>query len=418
MSRKGENVRKRRDKRWEARFISGRSKSGKAIYRSVYGNSYAEVKIKRELAIAELLNGSRDKEVSVGAPGARGGLEYLDGDIRIVEDSNGIDYSVIAGDDFRSMCERWLSMKKGDGIRESTYNKYHNICHKYLIPGLGDVRCCDITQEMLEGYVDDLVCLADSTVGTVITVVNSIMAMAADEGAAGRVRLRSRRAERTDIAMPTKEEIERLIRLMVGGDGERPDVSRVGILLCLFTGIRIGELCALRWSDIDLENKVMRVEKTLQRLQNLSGNENVMSVPSSGKGRKSAGLTYLAVSSAKTSSSRRTVPLQPSLVELLTEARDAPQPGVFFLSGTACPVEPRTMEYRFKRYLKEAGLRDYRFHILRHAFATRCVELGLEVKTLSEILGHSSSGITMNKYVHPTLEMKRAFIDKVTFTEF
>ncbi len=127
MARKGENIRQRSDKRWEARFISGRSADGRAIYKSVYGKTYNEVKQKRILAILEILNGEIPEKIS--------------------SDRRKND---ISDTKFHFLCEQWLEIKRSSGVKESTYNKYYNICHKYLIPALGEIKCSDMAREMLE----------------------------------------------------------------------------------------------------------------------------------------------------------------------------------------------------------------------------------------------------------------------------
>ncbi len=388
MPRKGENIRRRSDKRWEARYIAGRSEDGKALYKSVYGKTYSEAKEKRMQAQAALINGETGSKRSKSHNKA-----YFD-----------------------DVCRKWLQNKKNSKIKESTYNKYYGICDRYIIPEFKNIECSDVTPDMVNDFIDNIVLLSDNTVNTIIIVLNSIIRMASDNDMMKPFKVKARKYESKDIIVPSKEELESLIRSMLSSDPELQDLSRLGIIICLFTGIRIGELCALRWSDIDLDNELITINKTMQRIQNLSDKENVFSVPSSGMGRKSEGLTYISISNAKTKSSMRIVPLKPSLVELLKIMSAGKHASAFFLSGNACPVEPRTMQYRFKRYLKEAGIKDYKFHVLRHAFATRCVELGLDIKTLSEVLGHASVNITLNRYVHPTLEMKRAFMDKLDFS--
>lgn len=168
------------------------------------------------------------------------------------------------------------------------------------------------------------------------------------------------------------------------------DLPALGILLCLFTGIRIGELCAMKWDDINLDERKMSVGKTMQRIRSSSALE-----------RK----TEVRIFEPKSICSVRIIPLPDVLIGLLEKFYIS---GAFLLTGSNSHfIEPRTMQNRFKKILAACGIEDANFHAIRHTFATRCVELGFDTKSLSEILGHASVAITMNRYVHPTMTLKR-----------
>ena len=164
--------------------------------------------------------------------------------------------------------------------------------------------------------------------------------------------------------------------------------------MSLFTGLRIGELCALKWSDIDLSNRTISVSKTIQRIAVQGG-------------------TQLVITEPKSISSVREIPIPDCIFSLLRKF--CSNADFYILSGMTKPVEPRTMQYRFQALLKKAKLPSIHFHALRHMFATNCVELGIDVKSLSEILGHSGVEITLNRYVHSSLERKKAFMKKLKF---
>lgn len=186
------------------------------------------------------------------------------------------------------------------------------------------------------------------------------------------------------LSISEQEKLERVLR-------EDLSFSNLGILLCLYTGIRIGEVCALTWKDIIAEEQILSVNKTMQRLQQLNGFE-----------RK----TRIVISSPKSECSIRRIPLPDSIYHLLQSNRCSDDS--YILTGRINKfVEPRTMENRFKKVLRLAGVQDTNFHTLRHTFATRCVELGFDIKSLSEILGHASVNITLNRYVHPSMELKQ-----------
>ena len=167
-----------------------------------------------------------------------------------------------------------------------------------------------------------------------------------------------------------------------------PTVTNVGILLSAATGIRIGELCALKWENINLEKRILTVKNTVQRIQNIGG----------------ATATKLVVTSPKSSTSVREIPLPEFIIPFLSKLKT--DSNCYMLSGSKNITEPRVMQYRFKRILNNLDLPDVSFHSLRHLFATNCIAVGIDVKTLSEILGHSSVEITLNRYVHSSIERK------------
>ena len=180
------------------------------------------------------------------------------------------------------------------------------------------------------------------------------------------------------------------------------DLCKFGILLSLCTGMRIGEPCALRCGDISLDDQLIQVEKTMQRLKNNS----------SGTSSK----TSVIIGPPKSQSSVRVIPLMAPAVRLcrqiLPEKADT-----FVLTGSHRYMEPRVLQFRFQKYMQSCELKDVHFHTLRHTFATRCIEAGVDVKTLSEILGHSSASVTINRYVHCSMEMKRKNMEKLHFLD-
>lgn len=165
--------------------------------------------------------------------------------------------------------------------------------------------------------------------------------------------------------------------------------SNAGILLSAATGMRIGELCALKWSDFDFEKSTVTVSRTMQRIKNRDGQG-----------------TKIIVTSPKSRTSLREIPIPEFLKNTLAEMKT--NSDSFMLTGNGKFVEPRTMQYRFKNILKRFNLPQVNFHSLRHMFATKCVSLGIDVKTLSEILGHSSVKITFDRYVHSSMERKQS----------
>lgn len=164
------------------------------------------------------------------------------------------------------------------------------------------------------------------------------------------------------------------------------DNTSIGILLSLYTGLRIGEIYGLKWNDIDFEKNILTVRRTVQRI------------------RTGIHGTKLIVDAPKSRTSQRSIPIPEFLIDILRKFRI--NDNFYILSGSTKVTEPRTMQRRFKTILKKAGLPSINYHSLRHMFATNCIQLGFDVKTLSEILGHASVETTLNRYVHSSLERK------------
>ena len=171
------------------------------------------------------------------------------------------------------------------------------------------------------------------------------------------------------------------------------DPTAVGVMISLYTGLRIGEICGLRWDDLDFGERTVRVERTVERIANLD-------ISSDSK-------TKVIICRPKTDSSARQIPISKFLAEYLgryAESRtDNPtRDGVYLISGKDEPCEPNKFYSRYKSLMRRLGFGNYTFHALRHTFATRCVAVGFDTKSLSEILGHSSIATTLAVYVHPT----------------
>lgn len=296
---------------------------------------------------------------------------------------------------FRFYADEWLDTQCAQ-LKESSRIKYRNSINKHLLPVFGDRPPEEIRRDDLFAFSRALLAggLSTRSAAAVLSVARSILRYARQCGVPaedpGPIPLKQ--AARPPRVFSRGEQ-ERLTAYLVRQD----DLGSRGILLSLYTGLRIGELCALTWGDISFEDRCIRVRRTMQRLQTLQ------------EGRKTA----LYIASPKSISSVRAIPLTDDMMEALRRIRCADD--CYFLSGSAeRPVEPRTMEYRFKAAIRACGISDASFHTCRHSFATRCIELGFDVKTLSEILGHASVNITMNRYVHPSMEFKRENMERLS----
>lgn len=295
---------------------------------------------------------------------------------------------------------KWLAEVRHD-LKESSFIKYEDILKKYILPVYGKAALSDITNRDLIHFVYDLRLaggvrgqgLSTSTISEILTTLNLLRLYGLRENAEVKFDTHciSLKHARKAIRVFSISEENRLISYLK----KKEDLTSIGILTCLYTGIRIGELCALKWNDINLDERVMKISNTMQRLR-VVGQEHK---------------TEVRILKPKSIHSARTIPLPETLVNVLSPhyVEDA-----FLLSGEKQHfVEPRLMQKRFKKILEECEIKDANFHATRHTFATRCVELGFDIKTLSEILGHSSVTITMNKYVHPTMKFKRENMNKL-----
>ena len=173
-----------------------------------------------------------------------------------------------------------------------------------------------------------------------------------------------------------------------------PNNIKLGIMISLYAGLRIGELCALKFEDIS--DGIIHVTKTMQRIQKLDNADKK---------------TEVIITQPKSASSIREIPVPDFLNELILKFYT---PKAYVLTGEAGTyIEPRTMQNKFKSCVEDCGLHGMNFHICRHTYASACIEVGVEIKSLSEILGHSNVNITLNRYVHSSMEMKRRNIEKL-----
>ncbi|HBI62776.1 MAG TPA: site-specific integrase [Lachnospiraceae bacterium] len=297
---------------------------------------------------------------------------------------------------FSQAAEEWLAFLEPQ-LKESSIVKYRNILNLYLLPQYGDCPISEISRTDVAAFSSKLLTcggmkkegLAPKTVTGIIAVAKSIFGYAIQERACpvADVKGISVKQSQKTLRVLSRVEQQKLSSYL----RKNLSLCNLGILTCLYTGLRIGEICALKWEDILFAEQYLYVYKTMQRLQTLSE-----------KGAK----TIISISAPKSECSVRKIPIPDELFQLFTAYRQPDK--AYFLTGEPNQyMEPRTMENRFKLILKQCGINDAHFHTLRHTFATRCVELGFDVKSLSEILGHSTVNITMNRYVHPSMELKQ-----------
>lgn len=372
MPRKGENIYKRKDGRWEGRYIKSKSLAGKATYGYVYAKTYRDAKAKLHNAVA------------------------------LCSQKNNIPLTT-STDCFSSIASEWFDNIMPQ-VKESTANKYQNLLQSYILPIYGEQTLDHITFDFIESQCNNLLLhggrngtgLSSKTVTDSLSIVRSVLKFAIRKGKVVSCDGSAVQIKQTvkPMRILSKTEQERLCSYL----NSEIDPCNIGILVCLFTGLRVGEICALRWEDISFSEQTLYVHQTLQRIQD-----------NSGSGKK----TRVVLTTPKSACSIRTIPVPEPLIRILGDYQTS-EKGYLLTNSESCFVEPRTMQNRFKKALENSKIESANFHALRHTFATRCVELGFDVKSLSEILGHATVNITMNRYVHPTLEMKKENMKKLS----
>lgn len=370
--RTGENIYKRKDGRWEARYHKGRNLSGRLIYGFCYGKTYSEAKMKMEQAKADTAWNSQSSTTGVKRT-------------------------------FGYYCDLWLQMNK-PRLHSSSFIKYQTILERHIKPYFGSLMPNEFSDQIINTFSQTLLQAqkyAAKTVKDILLVLHAVLKYTqrqfSNQMPAISIVYPKETPKRTRV-LNLQEEKTLTDYLM-----NDPDLSKFGVLLSLWTGMRIGELCALQCGNINLEDNLIYIDATMQRLKN---NE-----PENGA------KTSIIIGPPKSLASVRTIPLSSKITEvcrcLLPEKADE-----FVLTGTTHFIEPRTLQRRFQKYASDCMLKDIHFHTLRHTFATRCVESGMDMKTLSEILGHSNATVTMNRYVHCSLDMKRRSMEKVNFFDY
>ncbi len=295
---------------------------------------------------------------------------------------------------FKDACRLWEA-EKLKYVKASSLAAYSFVIRKHLEPRF--LTLDDITDDSIQEMVDSKLKdgLGLTMVKRIVLVLEMVTRFCERRGWTGHHFFKPIYPARTQKyeadVLSTKEE-RKLARYLA----DNPTPRNLGLLICICCGLRNGEICALRWSDIDFDNKVIYIRRTVFRLND-----------SSGKDSKSR----LVIGNPKTPDSRRYVPVTGSLIKLLQGVHKDQDGKAFIVSGTSKPADPQTFRNNFKKVLGKLGLKKHKVHSLRHTFATRCVESRCDIKTLSSILGHSNISTTLNLYVHPGLEQKRKCVE-------
>lgn len=367
MARSITNLHKRKDGRWEGRVRIGTTESGRTKYRSVYGKTYAQAKEKLLLAQQE---GERSQT-----------CDPL----------------------FSEVFAAWLQ-SNSVRLKGASVYKYRDLAARHLLPALGALPLSRLTPERLNALLEQKLqsgnlkngCgLSAAYVKTLSCLLHAVLGDAADRGLCAPLpprALKKPQPQRTEITILTPAQQRTLAAACLA----EKNATGLGVFLTLYAGLRIGEVCALRWQDIDFEHRLLSIRHTIARVARDGGSRFTLDTP-------------------KTKTSLRQIPLCTPLHAYLCELRAADAKAEHFvLTGTNRFLSPRAAAYRFSALLRRCGLPPLHYHVLRHTFASRCVESGIDVKSLSELLGHANAAVTLNIYVHSSLEQKRAQLERLS----
>lgn len=297
---------------------------------------------------------------------------------------------------FKAVYSVWRETKSRL-VKESTMATYVANAEKHILPVFGD--CTKIVESEVQSFA-----LGKFDEGLSVRTVKDILLVLKMVAAFGS------RKEWFDyhgwkISMPKNDGRQRLDVFSLADQKaimvylrRHLSLRNLGLYICLCTGMRIGEICALKWGDVCLRMKTIKVERTIERVYCIEGRRRY---------------TKILIGTPKTTSSCREIPICRDLMRMLRPFADTGCADFFVLSNSDKPVEPRIYRHYYRRLMTHLGMPDLKFHGLRHTFATRCIESKCDYKTVSAILGHSSISTTLNLYVHPDIGQKRKCIDKM-----
>ena len=295
--------------------------------------------------------------------------------------------------DFEVVTEEWLKYKKNT-VKKSTYYNYSYSVAKYLYPSFAGKNITKIKN--YNNFIEELSdTLSPKTVRDIVTKLKEIINFYEEEHNTklNIKKMSLPKMNKKEIQILSNKEKQKLEKYCI----EQNSLKSLGILICLNTGLRIGEVCALRWENIDFESKKIHIEKTIERIYSKEENK-----------------TIVIIDTPKSITSVRTIPINSKLYNILKQIRGKSKKTDFVLTGSSEHyVEPRNYQYHFKEILKRNKVKKYKFHTLRHTFATNCIEAGMDIKSLSEILGHADVSITLNIYVHSSDKAKRKYLEKI-----
>lgn len=292
--------------------------------------------------------------------------------------------------------EEWKEEKK-KYVKKSTYAAYQLLIQNHIKPYFGDLY--EVNEEKVQQFVFDKLDagLSEKTIRDIIIVLKMILKLGIKNGYLEYIQIDAKfpsKQEKKDLDVLSKADQKKFMEHLRNNF----TFKNLGIFICLSTGMRIGEICGLRWCDVDTVEGVIKVRHTLQRIYIIEGETRH---------------TELLLDTPKTANSVRDIPMSSELLKMLKSLNKVVNENYYVISNDIKPIEPRTYRNYYKKLCKQLDIPELKFHGLRHSFATRCIESKADYKTVSVLLGHSNISTTLNLYVHPNKEQKKKTIDKM-----
>lgn len=292
--------------------------------------------------------------------------------------------------------EEWKEEKK-KYVKKSTYAAYQLLIQNHIKPYFGDIY--EVNEEKVQQFVFDKLDagLSEKTIRDIIIVLKMILKFGIKNGYLEYVQIDAKfpsKQEKKDLDVLSKADQKKFMEHLRNNF----TFKNLGIFICLSTGMRIGEICGLRWCDVDTVEGVIKVRHTLQRIYIIEGETRH---------------TELLLDTPKTANSVRDIPMSSELLKMLKSLNKVVNENYYVISNDIKPIEPRTYRNYYKKLCRQLDIPELKFHGLRHSFATRCIESKADYKTVSVLLGHSNISTTLNLYVHPNKEQKKKTIDKM-----
>ena len=363
MARRGENIYKRKDGRWEGRYIKGRRLNNQIYYGYVYAPTYKAVRekltlMKRNYQVQPFLERERTGTVA-------------------------------------QWVESWLTKELPFQVKPSTYSSYQYKLRKYILPYVGTLPLKKLTNQTIQQLIHQLTeeGLSVTTIRTVIQIFKRSFYCTNEDN-----RFYEACFQGLRYPFSIKKKIRALSKKEQNQLEKQAEQATHGfpILLALHTGLRIGEISALKWTDINFKTNELTVTRTLQRIGNPSGQSK----------------TEICEDMVKSSSSHRIIPLNQKMIALLKKKKEGTTSD-YVVGKQGHFFEPRTLTYQFKKIIQLLGWSTIHFHQLRHTFATRLLECGADIATVSSLLGHQSVKMTLDIYVDSLMTQRKKWINKL-----
>lgn len=297
---------------------------------------------------------------------------------------------------FKSVVELWQADKQ-QFVKKSTFAAYSLLIANHLLPAFSETN--DISEEDVQQFVFKKLNegLSQKSVKDILIVLKMILRYGAKHNLMEHRQIEIRfptERERQEVEVLSKANQRKIMEFVKNNF----TFQNLGIYICLSAGLRIGEVCALTWNDIDAEQGVIYVNKTIQRIYLVGEIEK---------------RTEVIIDTPKSKNSIREIPMTKELLRMVKPLKKVVNSSFFVLTNSAAPTEPRTYRNYYKRLMKQLDIPALKFHGLRHSFATRCIESNCDYKTVSVLLGHSNISTTLNLYVHPNMEQKKRCIEQM-----